>query len=80
MKPMIEFEEIPSTCVRTYQGGQRTEIAMPSLWRARVPGGWFVGAEVAESDSLSWSVFFYPDPQHTWDGRSLSQGAQAAAR
>ena len=71
MRSNLEFEELAATCVRTYQDGQRTEISMPSLWRAKVPGGWFVGAEIAEADNLSWSVFFYPDPQHVWDGRTL---------
>ena len=36
---------------------------MPML-RARVPGGWFVQIS-------GISAFFYPDPEHLWDGSSL---------
>ena len=32
--------------------------------RAKVPGGWFV-------QFGSGSEFFYPDPDHTWDGKSM---------
>ncbi len=31
--------------------------------RAKVAGGWFVKA--------GKSAFFYPDPEHAWDGNSL---------
>jgi hypothetical protein len=35
------------------------------VWRTKVPGGWFIfiGSEAGS--------FFYPDPQHKWDGNSL---------
>jgi hypothetical protein len=33
--------------------------------RVKVPGGWFV---VLDIDSFA---FFYPDPNHEWDGGSL---------
>lgn len=36
------------------------------LYRMRVSGGWFV--ELHRSSSVS--SFFYPDPEHTWDGNS----------
>lgn len=36
---------------------------MPPVWRAKVFGGWFVMSLVA-------SPFFYPDPEHLWDGSS----------
>lgn len=35
-----------------------------ALSRARVPGGWLV--------STAYSVTFVPDPQHEWDGGSLT--------
>ena len=38
------------------------------LWRARVPGGWFV---VLDRDGTATS-FHYPDPDHVWDGQSLA--------
>jgi hypothetical protein len=35
------------------------------IMRAKVPGGWFVQmGDQAES-------FFYPDPEHEWEGNSL---------
>jgi hypothetical protein len=36
--------------------------------RAKVPGGWFVASWCNGDD---WAMFFYPDPLHEWDGRSL---------
>ena len=37
------------------------------LQRAKVPGGWLVQVNL-----LSYSgAFFYPDPEHIWDGSSL---------
>ena len=33
------------------------------LFRAKVPGGWFV--------YVGESCFFYPEPEHKWDGNSL---------
>ncbi len=38
----------------------------PSMWRARVPGGWLVYAEMSAP-----ALTFYPDPKHKWDGGSL---------
>ena len=38
--------------------------SMYSMHRAKVPGGWLIRA----SDN---SAFFYPDPEHLWDGSSL---------
>jgi hypothetical protein len=35
------------------------------LFRAKVPGGWFVCLHGSQSS------FFYPDREHTWDGNSL---------
>lgn len=41
--------------------------------RAKVPGGWFVVVNIG-SDSMGGDsgAFFYPDPNHTWDGNSLA--------
>ncbi len=33
-----------------------------SMWRTKVPGGWFVYASRAENGSL----LYYPDPEHQW--------------
>ena len=41
--------------------------AAPSVLRAKVPGGWFIRA----TTGAAGSTFFYPDPEHTWDGSSL---------
>ena len=41
--------------------------AAPSTLRTKVPGGWFVQSCVG----VAGSAFFYPDPEHTWDGSSL---------
>jgi hypothetical protein len=35
----------------------------PLTRRARVPSGWFV--------RIGMGAFFYPDPEHLWDGSSL---------
>lgn len=49
--------------------------------RAKVPGGWFVrifndlplddDSDTPGSFMASYTAFFYPDPQHLWDGGSL---------
>ena len=51
------------------------------LFRAKVPGGWFVlwvaqrGIDVtspmAETMAEEHGLTFYPDPKHVWDGGSL---------
>jgi len=41
--------------------------AAPSVLRAKVPSGWFVQV----SAGVGIGAFFYPDPEHTWDGSSL---------
>ena len=37
------------------------------MFRAKVPGGWFVRITVGAADN----AFFYSDPEHLWDGSSL---------
>jgi hypothetical protein len=36
-------------------------------FRAKVPGGWFVYTMAGGQGG----AFFYPDPDHQWDGNSL---------
>ena len=38
-----------------------------NVYRAKVPGGWFV--LVADNAT---GLTFYPDPDHNWDGGSLT--------
>ena len=38
---------------------------LTGMLRAKVPGGWFVKTASEEGP------FFYPDPEHAWDGSSL---------
>lgn len=46
----------------------------PLVERARVPGGWLVIVEaVGFGDYSTFSVCFYPDPGHEWDGGSLDE-------
>ena len=40
-------------------------IGINSMLRAKVPGGWLIQIENGDS------AFFYPDPEHLWDGSSL---------
>ena len=40
------------------------------VYRAKVPGGWFVLLHTTGTVSSN-TVTFYPDPDHTWDGSSM---------
>lgn len=42
----------------------RDEEYPTNIYRAKVPGGWFVLIE-------GQPAFFYPDPNHSWDGNTL---------
>lgn len=60
---MIQWERI--------EGSDKTP-----LLRAKVPGGWLVLIDYftyyTELDlNNNYSITFYPDPQHLWDGNSL---------
>lgn len=45
--------------------------------RAKFPGGWFVRHRVYSEKQFLISTFFYPDPTHDWDGKSLPlEGAE----
>ena len=37
-------------------------VGMMPLFRAKVPGGWFIQV----SKNLEVSAYFYPDPEHLW--------------
>jgi len=56
--------------VRASDGARRAlakaqESGASVLFRAKVPGGWFV------SNYKGTGFFFYPDAKHSWVGRSL---------
>ena len=36
--------------------------------RAKIPGGWLL----VSTSNAGGGVTFYPDPEHKWDGNSLS--------
>ena len=44
-------------------------LKKPGAKRAKVVGGWFV---LITQGAIRGS-FFYPDPEHLWDGSSLPQ-------
>ena len=40
-----------------------------AMWRTKVPGGWFI--RILGMAAEAGTAFFYPDPEHRWDGSSL---------
>ena len=42
-----------------------------SVSRAKVPGGWFIFVREGGHGESTGGGFFYPDPEHAWDGTSL---------
>jgi len=57
---VLKWEEIKCELAeKSFLGG----TGMTSMRRAKVPGGWFIMG--------TSSTFFYPDPEHLWDGSSL---------
>ena len=48
------------------------------VYRARVPGGWFVYVHL--DPDCGGGVVFYPDPRHKWEGASLPEGADAGPK
>ena len=56
----IEWQAVPSTL---NDPNGKTEQVL--LYRAKVPGGWFVKIYF---DGVA--AFFYPDAEHKWDGRN----------
>ncbi len=69
-----------STTVRKNTGAPmvwddiRTNISQATVYRTKVPGGWFVHIrdQWSGGDHLITGAgsFFYPDPKHAWDGSS----------
>ena len=42
-------------------------------FRAKVPGGWMVKTfSLSAAGRGPGGAFFYPDPNHEWDGKTLS--------
>jgi hypothetical protein len=62
----VTWEAIECKCeARNYLLGRLFQI-----YRAKVPGGWFIMPESGET------ITFYPDPGHQWDGNSLPEVGQ----
>ena len=60
---VLKWEEIKcESLTKSFLG-----VGMTPLFRAKVPGGWLIQI----SKNLEVSAFFYPDPEHLWDGSSL---------
>lgn len=62
---VLKWEQVESVQKQLRDGRQYGA----TVFRAKVPGGWFVRVEGGGSGTTSG--FFYPDPEHTWDGSSL---------
>lgn len=60
-RPQLLWEELNSS-----RGGGVFKLNW-EIHRAKVPGGWLV--IVMHNTS---GLTFYPDPEHTWDGGSLT--------
>ena len=60
---VLKWEEVKSEAAKK---GKAADY-VPSVMRAKVPGGWFVRTYLG----VAGSAFFYPDPEHAWDGSSL---------
>ena len=54
--PVLEWQKLKS----------RNNKYTPELYRTAVPGGWLI------SQSLTGGLVFLPDPEHEWDGDSLT--------
>ena len=71
MKPTLEFKTLEA--MSTTSHGK--VVTWGKVERAKVLGGWFV---VLSRENISTPTgFFYPDPNHEWDGQSLDQGDEA---
>ena len=53
----LEFEELETALY------QYTKEPLPPVYRTPVPGGWIIVTGLGGG-------FFYPDPDHMWDGCS----------
>ena len=54
--PVLEWQKLKS----------RNNKHTPELYRTAVPGGWLI------SQSETGGLVFLPDPEHEWDGDSLT--------
>ncbi len=60
---VLKWEEIK--CERVHKSF--LDSAVFPMLRAKVPGGWFIQL----GSVTAGGAFFYPDPEHQWDGASL---------
>ncbi len=61
----LKWEEIK--CERMQKSFLSDRV--PPMLRAKVPGAWFVRLD--SGGIGAGGAFFYPDPEHQWDGSSL---------
>lgn len=65
----LNLESLETKINNSYQSG-------PLVYRSKVPGGWLVFMVDNGSDGdAGWGyggATFYPDPEHKWDGGSLT--------
>ena len=59
------FFELSDAQRNTLSGRDERTAFRDCSRRAKVPGGWFVHLYFQKA------TFFYPDPDHEWDGSSL---------
>ena len=60
---MLIWEEVKSDWIKK----AFLSASPPYVIRAKVVGGWFIRTGVGDGIA----AFFYPDPEHQWDGSSL---------
>lgn len=68
---MLVFEPLEAR----WKGSPSKETIL--LGRACVPGGWLVGRVAGLEVTPDTVLCFVPDPEHHWDGSSLSNGTEA---
>jgi hypothetical protein len=61
--PKLKFEKLD------------VDIVSSRISRAKLPGGWLL----LSTSNSGGGVTFYPDPEHKWDGGSLSDNRGNAA-
>ncbi|MGE0102137.1 MAG: hypothetical protein AB7H86_01930 [Blastocatellales bacterium] len=65
IEPELRWEKLNST--RNEKGWFKIQW---EIHRAKVPGGWLVLARIEAGNEHS--LTFYPDPNHLWNGGSLT--------
>jgi hypothetical protein len=65
MNEMSEQKALVWDLIWSVSSGQNGIYRQAGLetYRSKVPGGWFIRCKEG--------AFFYPDPKHEWNGRSL---------